>query len=291
MLSEKPIHKQCTLQHSAAIYTTITFLQRGTVQNYVNILCKMSRRFLGQSTLNMFQVIILIFLHFQRDHWCKLGWIHLFFLQNMVPLKPVYKPCSVLNHHLDQTSPVSQVIPVCAPDWRSSSIVCFNEKRENMLYIFLMFKSLYNMQVLPCSECDFAAPLWVTLVLLEAVNGGEKQDYSVRDNGFSVVRWTGTFTLMFFVFWSGWLLSFWHDFIERVVPKMQQRLFLLLMCSFVTHCTDACLRWRCCEPRNCHPRPRLPRRLLMKLPPMVSYCTVQSHVWKQRFLVRCGWWL
>ena len=52
----------------------------------VNILCKMSRRLLGQSSQqkNMFQVIIiLIFLHCQRDHWCKLGW--LFFLWNMVP--------------------------------------------------------------------------------------------------------------------------------------------------------------------------------------------------------------
>lgn len=85
---------------------------------------------------NMFQVIIiLIFLHYQRDHWCKLGWSELFFLWSMVPntiVKSVYKPCSELNHHLDQTSPLTQIIPVHAPDWGSSN----GEKKQCVVYIF-----------------------------------------------------------------------------------------------------------------------------------------------------------
>ncbi len=90
---------------------------------------------------NMFQVIIIvIFLHCQRDHWCKIGWIQLFFLWNMVPnamVKPVYKPCSELNYHLDQTSPLTQIIPVCAPDWGSSNSVCiYGEKKQCVVYIF-----------------------------------------------------------------------------------------------------------------------------------------------------------
>lgn len=90
---------------------------------------------------NMFQVIIIvIFLHCQRDHGCKLGWIQLFFLWKMVPnaiVKPVYKPCSELNHHLDQTKPLTQIIPVCAPDWGSSNSVCINgEKKQCVVYIF-----------------------------------------------------------------------------------------------------------------------------------------------------------
>lgn len=84
-----------------------------------------------------------------------------------------------------------------------------------------------------------------------------------------------------FVFKCG-RLSFWYDLIERVMPKCSRDLYLLLMWSFVTHCADACRRWRCCEFRNCQQRPQLPHILLMKLPLMVSYCTVQSHVWKTK---------
>lgn len=39
------------------------------------------------------------------------------------------------------------------------AVFAFMGKRNSLLYIFLMFKSLYNMQVLSGSECDFAVPL------------------------------------------------------------------------------------------------------------------------------------
>lgn len=48
----------------------------------------------------------------------------------------------------------------------------------------------------------------------------------------------------------------------------------------------AVFRWSCCPLW-----PELSYWLTRKLQLMVSYCTVRSHVWKQRFLVQCGWWL
>lgn len=57
----------------------------------------------------------------------------------MVPnaiVKSVYKTYQDLNH-LDQTSPRTQIIPVCAPDRGSSNGVCIHEeKKQFVVYIF-----------------------------------------------------------------------------------------------------------------------------------------------------------
>lgn len=143
-------------------------------------------------------------------------------------------------------------------------------------------------------------PSWVSLEPREAVNRGERRETlekdNIRDNGFSVVRWTFSSgeailhrTLILFYFLDLVILLAWPDS-KKVMPKCSRDIALLFMWSCVTHCAGACLRWSYCEFRNCHPRPWLSHRLTMKLPLLVSYCTVQSHVRKQRFLVQCCWW-
>lgn len=68
-------------------------------------------------------------------------------------------------------------------------MLAFMGKRNNVLYIFLMLKSLYNVQVLSGSGCGCAAPFTCESRRKERERETLGKD-NVRDNGFSVVGWT-----------------------------------------------------------------------------------------------------
>lgn len=140
-------------RHSAAIDMMVKFLQ--------SVLCKtMSTFYARWASVFLVKVLehvsgsgfILILLHCQRDHWCKLGWIQLFFLwkygSDCHIVKPVYKNLVVNRIIICQTSPLTQIIPVCAPDWGSSNGVCINgEKKQRVVYISHVEISLLHASV------------------------------------------------------------------------------------------------------------------------------------------------
>lgn len=135
---------------------------------------------------------ILILLHCQRDHWCKLGWIQLFFLWNTVPVpivKPVYKPCSEQNPHQSNKHTITDHSCVHQTGGAPVLFALMRGKKLRAVYISMMKR-----QVLSCSECDFAAPFVSSSGASRSCESRRKERDSWKrrtpETGFSVVQWT-----------------------------------------------------------------------------------------------------
>lgn len=132
---------------------------------------------------------------------------------------------SVLYVHKTEWAPVVFALTGGGGEW------------NNVLYIFLILKSLYDMPVLSWGECDLAAPLQSSVGALRGCESRRKERKKKnkrdalngrgRDNGFSVARRTisisGHDFTLFYLFYFIIFFSYSLDVFLLAWPDWQKK--------------------------------------------------------------------